>query len=234
MISFIFPAYNEAENLKRFPVEVFPVFDGLGEPYEVIIVDDGSRDGTSDIARTLGDRVRVVRHDQNQGLGAAIRTGIANAKGELVVTMDTDLTFAPGLVRDLLTRYRQGGVDVVCGSPKLAGYGSDIPSYRLFISGVAGVLYRVVFGAPVTAVTPIFRLYRREDLLNLPLQSTGFDINAEILFFLLRNGKVVADIPTPLTQRVHGESKLRYRREMIRHARLLARFLFLRVRDLFS
>ncbi|HEU0051489.1 MAG TPA: glycosyltransferase family 2 protein [Patescibacteria group bacterium] len=233
MITFIFPAYNEAENLKRFPAEVIPVFNELREPYEILIVDDGStKDDTFAVAASLGPPVRLVKHEVNQGLGAAIRTGIKEAKGDLIITMDTDLTFAPTLAARLLERFRKGDVDVVSGSPKLAGYGSDIPSYRVFISHLANLVYRIVMGAPVTAVSPIFRLYKREQLLSLPLKSTRFAINAEILFFLLRDGRRVAEVPAPLTQRLYGESKLDYKKEMVRHLRLVARLMFWRLKDL--
>jgi len=230
MISFVFPAFNEGENLKRFSNEVLPVFNALGEPYEIVIVDDGSTDDTASVAGAIGGPVRLVRHERNQGLGAAIRTGIREAHGEIVITMDSDLTFAPSLVKDLLARFKQGDVDVVSGSPKLAGYGKDIPSYRVFISHAATLVYSLIMGAKVTAVSPIFRLYKREMLQDLPIQATGFDINAEILFYLIRKGARIAEIPAPLTQRIHGESKLNYRKEMIRHFRLLRRMVWLRFR----
>lgn len=228
MISFVFPAFNEGENLKRFPAEVVPVFDRLGEPYEIVIVDDGSTDDTAAVAESLGGRVRLVRHERNRGLGAAIRTGIGAARGDVVITMDSDLTFAPDLVSRLLERYRKGDVDVVSGSPKLAGYGKDIPSYRVFIAHAATLVYSIIMGAKVTAVSPMFRLYKRDMLQGLPIQATGFDINAEILFHLIRRGARIAEVPTQLTQRIHGESKLNYKKEMIRHLRLLKRMIWLR------
>lgn len=234
MITFAFPAFNEAENLKRFPTEVIPVFNALHEPYEIVVVDDGSTDATAATARALGAPVRLVQHDRNRGLGAAIRTAIKEAKGDILITMDTDLTFAPSLVPVLLERFHKGDVDVVCGSPKLAGYGKDIPSYRLFVSHVASLVYRVVLGARLSTVTPIFRLYKREQLLDLPLQATGFDINAEILFYLVRAGRRIAEVPAALTQRIHGESKLEYRKEMKRHLRLLKRMVALRLKGMFA
>jgi dolichol-phosphate mannosyltransferase len=230
MISFVFPAFNEAENLRRFPAEAFPEFDRLGQDYEVVIVDDGSTDDTADVVRSLGSRVRLVQHDRNRGLGAAVRTGIDAAQGDLVITMDSDLTFAPSDVHRLLERYKKGDVDVVSGSPKLAGYGKEIPSYRVLIGKVSTIVYSLIFGSKITAVTPIFRLYQKRDLDELKLQATGFDINAEILFQLVQNGKRVAEIPTMLTQRIHGESKLDYKREMKRHLRLVWRMIKMRLR----
>lgn len=230
MISFVFPAFNEAENLHRFPAEAFPEFDRLGEDYEVVIVDDGSTDDTADVARSLGPRVQLVQHDKNRGLGAAVRTGIGAAQGDLVITMDSDLTFAPSDVQNLLERYRKGDVDVVSGSPKLAGYGKEIASYRVLVGKISTLIYSIVFGRWLTAVSPIFRLYQKKDLDELTLRSTGFDINSEILFQLVRNGKRVAEIPTMLTERIHGESKLNYKKEIIRHLRLVWRMIKMRLR----
>ncbi len=234
MLSAIFPAYNEAESLRRFPGDVIPVFESLRRPYEIIVVDDGSKDETAAVAEQLAGPVRVVRHDRNRGLGAALRTGFQAAQGDLVVTLDTDLTFAPALVRKLLDRYDQGGVDVVSGSPSLAGYAKEIPAYRVAISKAASIVYSGILGQRITAVSPILRLYRASDLAVLPLNSIGFDINAEILFLLIQRGKRVAEVPAPLTQRLHGESKLDYRREMRRHAKLISRMLRWRIGSLFG
>jgi dolichol-phosphate mannosyltransferase len=229
LLTVIVPAWNEADNLRRYPAELLPVLDALGTAYEVVIVDDGSADDTRSIAGGLGPSVRVVSHERNRGLGAAIRTGFAEARGELVVVLDADLTFSPTLIAQLLERFAQGDVDVVSGSPKLAGYGADIPSYRIAISRLATLVYSTILGTSVTAVSPIFRLYRRDDLRELNLRSVGFDINAEILFGLLRKGKRLAEIPAPLTQRIHGESSLNYRKEIMRHVRLTARMAAWRV-----
>ncbi|MFH2231645.1 MAG: NAD-dependent epimerase/dehydratase family protein [Patescibacteria group bacterium] len=229
MISFIFPAFNEAENIKRFPKEVIPVFNALGELYEIIIIDDGSQDATASIAASLVGPVRLIKHEHNKGLGAALRTGFEYARGDIVITIESDLTWSPSLVSDLLERYKKGDVDVVCGSPKLAGFGQDIPSYRVFISHAATLVYSLILGAKLTSVSPMFRLYRREQLMRLPLKTTGFDINAEILFWLIRDGRKVAEIPTPLTQRLYGESKLDYKKEMIHHLRLIFRMLKMRL-----
>ena len=229
MISFVFPAFNEAANLRRFTSEVMPVFDKLGTPYEILVVDDGSTDATAEVARGLGSKVRLLEHTQNQGLGAALRTGFAAAQGELVITMDTDLTFAPSLVQSMLTRYQVGDADVVSGSPKLAGFGKEIPSYRIFISNAATLVYSTLLGFHISAVSPIFRLYRTDDLRALHLTASGFEINAEILFGLIKAGKRVVEIPAALTVRTEGESKLDYSRELRRHLRLVGRMVRWRV-----
>jgi dolichol-phosphate mannosyltransferase len=199
--------------------------ESLGRPYEIVVVDDGSSDATAAEAERLGGPVRLVRHQRNQGLGAALRTGFQAARGKLIVTADTDLTFSPTLIPLLLERFDQGDVDVVSGSPRLAGYAKEIPSYRIFVGRMSTVIYSAILGTHVTSVSPILRLYRREDLLQLDIRAVGFDINAEILFGLVRHKKRVAEIPAPLTQRIHGTSNLNYGREMRRHLRLVMRML---------
>ena len=90
LLTVVVPAWNEAENLKRYRAELLPVLGELDIPVEVVIVDDGSTDDTLVVARALGEPVRVVPHQRNQGLGAAVRTGIAAARGDLVVTIHAD------------------------------------------------------------------------------------------------------------------------------------------------
>jgi glycosyltransferase involved in cell wall biosynthesis len=223
VLTVVIPAWNEAQNLRRYPGELFPVLAELGTPVEAVIVDDGSTDDTARVASELGAPARLVSHARNQGLGAALRTGFAAAKGELLLTLDADLTFAPSLIPVLLRRFQQGDVDVVSGSPKLAGYAADVPPFRIAVSRVATFVYSRMLGADITSVSPILRLYRTADLRELDLASVGFDINAEILFGLIRKGKRVAEVPAPLTQRVFGQSSLNYRREIVRHLRLVSR-----------
>jgi len=226
----VIPAYNESGAIARYPAELLAVLETNVHDYEVVVVDDGSSDDTAARVEALGGRVRLVSHDVNRGLSAAIQTGIVAARGELVVMLDADLTFAPGLIPLLLDRFQRGDVDVVSGSPMLAAFASDIPGWRIGISRVAARVYAILLGRNVTAISPIFRLYRREHLLEiLPLQARGFEINAEILFELIRRGRRIAEIPAPLTQRLQGESKLDYRKELWRNARLVSRVVLWRL-----
>ena len=233
LVSIVFPAYNEADNLRRFEREVVPVFRSLGRPFEIVIVDDGSNDGTADVAAGLGPETRVIRHPRNKGIGAALRTGSAAARGELIVWLDADLTFAPQLVARLLERFDAGDVDVVSGSPYLAEYEKSIPRYRVIISRLARFVYAMALGRPLTAINPILRLYRRSDLLALDVRANGFEVFAETLFAFVRLDKRIVEVPAPLTQRISGHSKLNYRKEIARHLPLVGRILAWRVRNLF-
>lgn len=224
-LSIVLPCYNEEQNIPRIVPELFPVLEKCNPDFEVVIVDDGSRDGSVDEIKKINDeRVCLVEHDINQGLGAAIRTGIANATGDYLITMDTDFTFHPNLIPVLLTALNtHPEVDFVIGSPNLGGYDVGIPGWRMAISKSANRFYRFLLGRPATSINQIFRLYKIEQLKSLPLEAIGFDINTEILFRLVFCGKRFVEVPAELTQRLYGVSKLNYYKEIRRHLVLICR-----------
>ncbi len=225
------PCYNEAENVPRLGTELLPALRALSRDFELLIVDDGSADGTAEACERLGaPEVRVVRHPKNQGLGAAIRTAFAEARGDLLVTLDADLTFAPADIGKLLARHKEGGVDFVIGSHGLAGYARDIPRWRVAISKAANLFYSLLAGRRVRGVSSLFRLYRTEIVRGLPVRTSGFETPVEIFFLLVHRGHRFAEVPTPLGQRRFGVSKLNYSREIRRHLRLVGAILRGRLR----
>lgn len=232
-LSVLLPAYNEAENIRRFPKELVPYLGALNLDYEILVIDDGSLDGTGEVARLLNiPNLSVLVHEKNKGVGASIRTGIAAAKGELLVMLDADLTFHPKYIKDLLERFNQDDVDFVIGSPKLAGWSNDIQLYRRVITYCANLVYSLLFGKGITAVTPIFRLYKTADLKELQLESEKFDITVEILFKLILAGKKYAEVPASLGVRQFGVSKLDYHREIIRHFKIMKRIVRWRIKNI--
>lgn len=234
-LSVVIPCFNEEENVRRVTAELLPVLDGVGMESEVVLVDDGSTDGTAREIKNIGDaRVRAVTHEKNQGLSAAMRTGIQAATGDLVVFLDSDFTFHPKLIPALLAALQaRPGTDFVIGSPRLGGYAKDIPAYRVSISKIANWVYAMLLGRPVTSVNQIFRLYKAPALKALRLTSKGYEINAEILFKLVFAGEKFVEIPAELTVRQYGVSKLRYGREFRRHAVLLLKIIAWKLRAMF-
>lgn len=226
-LSVVIPCYNEQENVPRIAAEALPVLDGLGYAYEVIIIDDGSKDATvTEAKKILSPCVRLVEHGVNKGLGAALRTGIAAAQGELVVFLDSDLTFSPLRIPDLLRAYESNpGIDFVIGSPYLGGFSKDVPAWRIWISKLANAVYIALLGEKTTSINPIFRLYKTTQLKALSLEAVGFDINAEILFKLVFQGKRFVEVPAELTNRLYGVSKLNYAKEIRRHLVLMFKIL---------
>jgi dolichol-phosphate mannosyltransferase len=224
LLSVILPCYNEAGAVGRYANELLPALAALGVPFEVLAVDDGSRDGTGDALRRLP--VTVLAHETNRGMGAAIRTGLAAAKGELCATLDADLSFAPAQLAAMLAKQRETNADLVAGSPFLKPEGmAAVPWARRAPSLMLNALYRGLFSHALTSYTPVFRLYRTQAVRALPLTSDGFEINAEIAARMARLKSKLAEVPVVLTERREGVSKLARARELKRHARLIATLL---------
>jgi dolichol-phosphate mannosyltransferase len=237
-LSVILPCYNEQENIKWIPSELIKELDKLKIDYEIIAVNDGSIDNTYKELIEIQKKfpvIKIVNHGKNMGLASAIKTGIDNVTGRLTVTLDADFTFHPRQIKNLLERFKQEDVDVVIGSPGLKmGYSDDIPKYRIMLSKGGGLLYKMVLGKKINAVTPIFRLYRTEYLKEIELNPVpspmgGFGINAEILAKLLIKNRRVVEIPAELTTRQYGESKINNSKEIVRQLILLTKIIWWRI-----
>jgi glycosyltransferase involved in cell wall biosynthesis len=223
------PCHNEEGNIPRYAEELLPALDALAAPYEVLIVDDGSTDGTAEAANSFAavhPAAQVLRLTPNQGLGAALRAGFAAARGEWIATLDADLTFRPAVLKEMLALATTEKADLVAGSPYLrAGDMGGVSWRRRLPSLMLNALYRGIFGLRMTAYTPIFRLYRSARLRELPLTAAGFEINAEIAARALLEGWRVAEVPAALETRTSGVSKLRRGRELAAHLSLIFRLL---------
>ncbi len=222
MISIIVPLYNESENVSHYPEDFFPVVEGLsrktGETFSYIFVDDGSKDDTvaqiKAVAQGRSD-ITLLEHGINRGMGNAIKTGLGTCTSELVVTMDSDLTFRPEDIEKLIAKYQETGADCVSGSPYMEkGLMEEVTPFRLFLSASVNFMYRCLLGKKITSVSPIFRLYRREELAKLTITSSNFEINAEIISKMLIVGKNVVEVPVPLLKRKYGYSKINVKKEI--------------------
>ena len=234
-LSLIFPCYNEREGIAHLLTVLEEVQASLGQTYqlELIFVDDGSTDGTAQRleAELASGRfnARVIRHERNRGLGAAIRTGFAQATGELVATTDSDCTYDPRELVPMLRLIEQGA-DVVVGSAyHPLGAVHNVPAYRLVLSRNLSRLYNLVLGTRIYTYTSLMRLYRAEVIRTVRFESNEFLAVAEILVNALRAGYRVAEHPMPLTVRQYGSSKAMIVRMINDHARFLLRLLRERV-----
>jgi dolichol-phosphate mannosyltransferase len=232
MISFIIPLFNEAENARLYPERLFPIagpiVERYGETCEYILVDDGSMDTTLDELnklKVLLKNVIVVSHGVNRGMGIAVRTGLAHSKGDLVIMMDSDLTYRPEDIDKLLKAYRETGADCISASPyrgKDLSAGISSP-FRLFISKSVNYLYQVLLQYDLTCVSGIFRLYKKKALDELTLESNNFEICAEIISKLILNGKSVHEVGVKVYSREYGESKLNVKKEVVNNLRILSK-----------
>ncbi len=230
MISIVIPLYNEAENAALYPVKLFPVAESIirqyGETCEFVLVDDGSRDTTLEVLNTLQKKqqnIIVVPHIVNKGMGAAVKTGFAHSNGDLIITMDSDLTYRPEDIDKLLSTYTKTGADCISASPyHEKDLANEITSpFRLFISKSVNFLYKVLLRDDITCVSAIFRLYKKEALSGMTFESNNFEIDAEIISKFILGGKKVEEIGVKLYVREHGESKLNVKKETINNLRIL-------------
>lgn len=211
-LSLIVPCYNEREGLPRLLTALEQTRRGLGSAYgwEVVFVDDGSTDGTSGLleeACRSSAEAQVVHHLRNRGLGAALRTGFQKAKGQLIATIDSDCTYDPRELTEMLRLVEQGA-DIVVASPYHPDGGVlGVPRYRRLLSRNLSRLYQWVTGSQVYTYTSLFRLYRAEAVRALRFRSDGFLAMAEILVDALLQGFRVVEYPTRLAVRQWGESK---------------------------
>lgn len=221
-LSVVIPCFNEQDNVLRFPIELFDPIRRLVPDSEFIFVDDGSTDQTpvrlENICRD-NKAGRLIRHSKNLGLGMAIRTGLSAAEGDAILTLDADLTFHPGEFQKLLNGY-SNETDAVLGSPYL-GTMEHVPVVRRILSNGVNFAYRVLLGQKITATSSLFRLYRAENIKKLKLVNRSFDINAEIIFKLIRGKARLVEVPVTLLTRTSGVSKISTHREILNHLRLL-------------
>jgi glycosyltransferase involved in cell wall biosynthesis len=174
---------------------------------EIIVVDDGSDDGTRDVLQQLGDStVRVIMHERNRGKGAAVRTGFANATGEYVLVQDADLEYDPEDWPKLLNPVLRGRTRVVYGS-RFTGERRNMLFLHWignrFLSFVTNVLYNTTLSDMETC----YKLLDRRLLDDLSLSADRFDIEPEITAKILKRGVRIYEVPISYTGREFDEGK---------------------------
>lgn len=216
MISIVIPTYNEAGSL---PALVQRLGSALGgRDWELIVVDDGSPDGTADIAAAMAPRlpVRVVRRAGKLGLASAVLDGFRSATGDILVCMDADLSHPPEVVPHLVDALADGA-DLAVGSRYVAGGGvEDWPLRRRIVSRVACLMGNAL--VPVRDATSGFFALRRSVIDGVRLNPIGFKIGFEVI----ARGRhaAVVEVPYTFRDREHGASKFG-RREIAEYVQQL-------------
>ena len=186
-MSVLIPAYNEAAIIERTLSTVRDHLSARSDSYtwEILVVDDGSTDGTGALAdafATGDERIRVLHHRTNFGLGQALRYGFAQAHGDVVVTLDADLTYSVDHIDRLLDAFTNTGAKIVVASPYAHGGATTrVPFRRLLPSRVANVLLAAASNAHISTYTGMVRAYDTRLLRSLNVRAMGMDVNAEIL-----------------------------------------------------
>jgi len=202
-LSYFFPAHNEAANLRELVEEALATLPSLAETFEVVIVDDGSRDATPQIADELAaadPRVRAVHHPKNLGYGAALRTGFASARHDLIAFTDGDRQFKVADIGRLIARYADGGAQAVVGYRIRR---AD-PFVRTLYARAYRLANRIFFGLAVTDVDCACKLFPRDALRGISVESGGAFFSAELLIKLRAAGRTVVEVGVPHYPRTAG------------------------------
>ena len=222
----VIPAYNEAGNLRLIEDRLIPQLKADSIDFEIIIVDDGSSDETPAIADELAsksDEIHVIHHPKNAGLGAALRTGYQNAKNQWVITIDSDLSYSPDQIRNLVNAI-DGDIDAVFGSPYMRGGSVEgVSDIRIIPSKAISILYSMFMMKRLSCWTGMFRAIKKTAIQSISISQDGFDGVAEIAVKLVKKGYNVVEVPAVLGQRTIGESKALFFREFAKHLRQLLR-----------
>lgn len=206
--SVVIPAYNEARTIERAIQATRDALAHLEGGAEIIVVDDGSSDGTAD--RVYGLRnVRVIRHDTNQGKGKAVKTGVLAAQGEWIIFLDADLSVQPSAIKNLLPLLDQS--DVIIGSRRV--HHAEIPEpqpwHRDYSGRLFNIAVRLLTGLPYRDTQCGFKAFHRRTLSIFSLlETSGWAFDVELLVRARKQGFRVNEIP--VTWRHGRESRVRW------------------------
>jgi glycosyltransferase involved in cell wall biosynthesis len=205
-LSVLMPVFNEIGTAERAIGEVLEA--KIDADFELIVVDDGSTDGTRELlfGREWPERVRLFKHEHNMGKGAAVRTALQQAQGELSAIMDADLEYDPDDLSGLLPPLRKGLSNAVFGVRAFDGYTSH--SF-LYVMGNRGVTLaaNVLFNTYIADLMTCHKAIRTDIFRSLPLQARGFDIEPEITARLLQRGERIFEVPVSYRARRTEEGK---------------------------
>lgn len=206
-LSYFFPAHDEAENIEPLVVEALATLPRLADAFEIIAVDDGSRDGTGELADRLAAAhpgvVRAVHHEANRGYGAALRSGFRAARYPLVGFTDGDRQFRVADLGRLLARLEGADAPDVVAGYRLRR--ADAP-LRLVYARLYRACLRLFFGLDLRDVDCACKLLRREALEGVRLESGGAFLSAELLIKLRARGHLVVEIGVPHHPRLAGRA----------------------------
>lgn len=203
-VSLLVPAKDEALNLPEFMRLCAEALPGLGVPFEVVVVDDGSRDETAEVLSTLGQKhpfLVTVTHRRQMGIAEALRSATDASSGDILVFYPADLQYLPEDVPALVAPILAGESDIVTGS-KQGRY------EKAFVSSVYNGLSRRMFGVRVTDLNSV-KAYRREVMANVPMRP---DWHRYMVAIAAADGYRLSSVPVPLHPRTAGVSKFTWTR----------------------
>jgi glycosyltransferase involved in cell wall biosynthesis len=204
-LSVIIPVYNEKNTVRELVRRV----QAMKLASEIVIVDDGSKDGTRDILAELDgkDNVRVILHEKNQGKGAAVRTGIRSAKGDVMLIQDADLEYDPREYPTLLKPIEEGNADVVYGSRFLGAPHRAILFWNMVANKLLTLMTNILYNNILTDMETGYKVFRREVVADMILRANRFDFEPEFTAKILKRKVRVYEVAISFNPREYSEGK---------------------------
>jgi glycosyltransferase involved in cell wall biosynthesis len=225
LISIVVPVFNEARTVAEVIQRLIAI--DLPAPREILVVNDGSTDGTREVLDQIVERpeVRIIHAEKNAGKGSAIRIGFARASGTIVAIQDADLELDPAQIADLVSPILQGRTQVVYGSRFLAGR-PDAPFISILANEILTGVTNLLFGGRLTDMETCYKVMTREIAQSLELESNRFDIEPEITAKLLRAGHAILELPIRFEPRSRAQGKKIGWRDGVRAIQVLLKYRF--------
>lgn len=205
-LSIIIPSYNEERNIQEVLDNVIADMPTSVSDYEIIVIDDGSTDATQETLRHIASqnrKIRIITHKENEGKGAALLSGFAQASMEWILFTDADLQISTKVLPEFIAQ--TSSYQIIIGYRENRG---DSLLRQLFSKGYA-LLIRILFNIRLKDINCPFKLFRNSLLHSLPLSSCGFFIDTELLYYILCKGSHIKEIGVTGKQRKHGKSSVK-------------------------
>lgn len=204
-LSVIMPVYNEVKSLR----EIIKRVQQVGLAWEIILVDDGSQDGTREILNELAktENIRVILHEKNQGKGAAVRTGLAAAQGDILLIQDADLEYDPRDYPNLLKPIEEGIADVVYGSRFLGGPRRVTMFWHMVANKLLTFMTNLLYDTILSDMETGYKVFRREVIAGMPLHAKRFDFEPEFTAKVLKRRYRIYEVPISFNPRDYSQGK---------------------------